>query len=373
MKSSDVVVIGGGTMGCAVARVLARAGASVTVLERAVPGAEASSAAAGIIGAQGEADSPGPFLDLCLYSRSLYQGWADALRSETGVDVGYLRSGLLHVAHAEPEARILISRVEKQAALGLRAEVLDRKEVLALEPGVHPRVLGGVWFEEDGQVDPRRLVRALALSAQAGGARFHTGAVARRILHERGRVVGVDVDGEVIPAGAVVLAAGAWSSLVPGGLLPERAVKPARGQILALDTRPPVLRAVVYSSEGYVVPRPDGTVLVGSTLEMVGFKKAVTASGLAALTRIATGIAPALGEAEVTGMWSGFRPHTDDLLPLLGPTPVGGLLLASGHYRNGILLTPATAEITCALVTGGKLPVDIEPFSIDRLQPAEAP
>ncbi|GMV41386.1 MAG: glycine oxidase ThiO [Myxococcales bacterium] len=368
MGSPDVVIIGGGSVGCAVARALARGGARVEVLERAIPGAEASSAAAGIIGAQGEADSPGPFLDLCLRSRSLYADWTAALEDETGVSVGWRRSGLLHLAHDEVEGRLLTRRVEQQAALGLHAEVLDRAQVLALEPAVDPSVLGAVWFPEDGQVDPRRLVKALAIGAERAGAHFRTGAVARRVVHEGGRVLGVDVDGVLLPAGTVVLAAGAWSSLVPGAGLPERVVRPARGQLLKLETRSPVLSAVVYSAAGYVVPRADGTVLVGSTLEMVGFHKAVTVSGLAALAAIATGIAPSLGAASVVDSWAGFRPHTGDLLPLLGPTPLHGLLLATGHYRNGILLTPVTAEIIAALVLRGESPVDLGPFSMQRLE-----
>ena len=367
MMSGHVVVVGGGSMGCAVARTLALGGAQVTLLERAVPGAEASSAAAGILGAQGEADSPGPFLDLCVRSRELYPAWAEALREETGVDIGYRRSGLLHVAHDEPEAVVLGARVERQLAAGFSAQVLDRKEVLAIEPAIDPTVLGAVFFPDDGQVDPRRLTRALSLSAARAGARVRSGAVVRRIHHEGGRVTGVDVDGALIGADAVVLAAGAWSSLVPGAELPERAVKPARGQILAVETRTPILGAVAYSAAGYVVPRLDGTVLVGSTLEMVGYDKAVTVGGLAALTEIAVGIAPALRDAVVTGMWAGFRPHTDDMLPILGRTPTVGLFLATGHYRNGILLTPATAELLAALILEGEAPIDLEPFSVARL------
>lgn len=355
-------------MGCAVARVLARGGARVTVLERAVPGAEASSAAAGIIGAQGEADSPGPFLDLCLRSRSLYPAWAEALEEETDIHVGWRRSGLLHLAHDEAEGRLLARRVEQQVALGLQAEVLDRAQVLSVEPAIHPKVLGAVWFQRDGQVDPRRLVKALAISAERAGARFRTGSVVRRVVHEGGRVVGVDVDGELLRADTVVIAAGAWSGLVPGAALPERAIKPARGQILKLETRTPLLSAVVYSAAGYVVPRSDGTVLVGSTLEMVGFDKAVTVAGLGALAAIATGIAPGLGAATVIDSWAGFRPHTDDMLPLIGRTGIDGLLLATGHYRNGILLTPVTAEVIGALVLHGTSPVDLEPFSPHRLQ-----
>lgn len=367
MSRPDVVIVGGGTMGCAIARVLARGGAKVTVLERAVPGAEASSAAAGIIGAQGEADSPGPFLDLCLRSRELYPGWAEALHEETGIDVGWRRCGVLHVAHDEPEGRLLARRVEQQLAIGLRADVLDREETLALEPAIDPSVLGAVSFPDDGQVEPRRLVRALAVAAERAGATFRSGAVVRRVLTEGGRVTGVDVEGERLHTGVVVIAAGAWSSLVPGVGLTREAVRPARGQILMLDTRSPLLSAVVYSAAGYVVPRPDGTVLVGSTLEMVGFDKAVTVAGVAALAAIATGIAPRLAGAQVTGSWAGFRPHTADLLPLLGPTPVEGLLLATGHYRNGILLTPVTAEAIAALVLRGRSPVDLAPFAVQRL------
>jgi glycine oxidase len=193
-----------------------------------------------------------------------------------------------------------------------------------------------------------------------------------RILHEGGRAVGVDHDAGRIEAGAVVLAAGAWSALVPGSALPRGAVRPVRGQIAVLDTRERLLGRVVFSDKGYVVPRADGRVLCGSTMEEVGFEKAVTAGGLHGVLGMAIEIAPALAAAPLVDTWSNFRPASPDGWPVLGPSPVPGLFYATGHTRNGILLTPITADAVAAAVLGRPPPVDLSPFSAGRLAPRGA-
>ena len=184
-------------------------------------------------------------------------------------------------------------------------------------------------------------------------------------------MVGVDVDGEPLRADAVVLAAGSWSGLVQGVPLDPRVVRPLRGQMVQLQTRLPLMRRILVSPEGYLVPRADGRVIAGSTMEFAGFDKQVTAAGLARILALALRLCPELGSAAVDSSWAGFRPYTEDHLPLLGPGPLPGLFLATGHFRNGILLAPITARVVAQCVLGEKPSVDLSPFRFDR--PATLP
>jgi glycine oxidase len=369
MTVPDTIVIGGGVIGCAIAWRLARAGVRVLVLERAIPGAEASSAAAGILAAQEESHGPGPMAELFLASRARFPTVAAELREETGLDIAHRETGLIAAALDEAEAAALDARYAWQRDAGLRLAWLRGAELRDAEPGLGPAVIAGLSFPDDGQLEPRAYLRALSLAAAAAGARFSSGAYVRRVLHEGGRVTGVELEGEVHRAERVIVAAGSWSSLVDGAALPSRAVRPVRGQIAQLETRPPLIRGTVTTSGGYVVGRADGRVLAGSTMELVGFDKRVTAGGLRHVLEVATRLAPALAEAAFTDSWANFRPRTGDELPLIGPAGPDGLILATGHFRNGILLSAITADLVCELVTGGRASRDLGPFSPARLAP----
>jgi glycine oxidase len=365
MRDSNVVVVGGGVMGCGIALRLRQAGARVTVLERSIPGAEASSAAGGILAPQHEAEGPGPFLELCLRSRGLYPDFAAELQALTGVNVSYLPSGVLSLAFDEADMRRLEATVGWQRALGLRVEVLNPAEARALEPQLSPHVLAAVRYPDDHQVDNRLLTRALTMAAAKVGATFRTGYV-RGVVEERGRAVGVDLDGETLRADAVVIAAGSWSGLVQGSALDPRVVRPARGQMVQFQTRLPLFSHVLFSDKGYIIPRADGRVIAGSTLEFSGFEKHVTAEGLHRILSLAMQLCPALGSAPVQETWAGLRPYTEDHLPILGTGPLPGLFLATGHFRNGILLAPITAKLVAQAVLGEKPLVDLTPFRCDR-------
>lgn len=363
----DVIIIGGGVMGCGIAWRLAQTGRDTLVLERAIPGAEASSAAGGILAAQEESHGPGPLTDLALGSRARFRDVAAELHDLTGVDIGYRECGVLAVAFSAEDRTNLARRYAWQIETKLPLAWLAPDEMRAREPALGAAALAGLHFPDDGQVEPRAYLRALALAAARAGARFTSGAYVRRVVQDGRRVVGVELEGEVVPARHVVIAAGSWSALIEGGDLPPRAVRPMRGQIAKLETRPPAVHGTITCPSGYLVGRPDGSVLAGSTMEAVGFDKRVTAGGLRHVLDVAVRLAPSLADAPVTETWANFRPATDDELPFLGPAHAEGLLLATGHFRNGILLSPITADIICDLVVRGSSRVDLAPFRLARL------
>ncbi len=363
----DVLIIGGGIMGTSAAWELARHGAHVVVLERSVPGAEASSAAAGILGAQAEAHAPGPMAELCFASRARYAKFAAALRKETQIDVGYRESGVLRVAFDAGVLRKLEQGVAWQAKQGQSVARLKSKGLSALEPELSPQLAGGLRFAADSRVDPKALLRALHIAALGRGVAFQSGAFVRRIKLDGERATGVVLDdGSELEAKSVVVAAGSWTSLIDGLGLPAGRVIPARGQIVEVELPAPPLSHVVFGPGAYLVPRDDGRVLIGSTVEFVGYQREVTAGAVRDLLAHAIAIVPALERAALRATWSNFRPYTHDELPLLGPSKIAGLFLSTGHYRNGILLAPISAEIVRSAVLGQRPPLGLAAFSPDR-------
>jgi glycine oxidase len=365
--TADVVVVGGGVIGCAVARRAAREGLRVVVVERGTPGREASWAAAGMLSPLAEAAGPGPLLDLLLAARSMFPAYAASLREETGVDAGYSDAGTLYLALREEDEAELEARFAWQSAAGLGVQRLDAAASREAEPAVSPAVRMALRFPGDHQVDNRALGAALWSAACAAGAEFRLGVPATRLLREGARVAGVEcAGGERIAAGAVVLAGGAWAGRLEG--LPRPLpVEPVHGQLVAMETIPPLFRHVVDTPRGYLVPRSAGRVIAGATVERTGDRKAVTPRGLLRLLSAAVEAAPALEDAAVVESWSGLRPGTPDGLPVLGPDPeMEGLVYATGHHRNGILLAPLTGERVGALLAGGGWGAEMAPFGIGR-------
>jgi glycine oxidase len=362
VESFDVAIVGGGSIGCAIALRLAKAGAQVCVIEKCFPGAEASSAAAGILAPQAESHGQGPFLDLCLRSGALYPAFALELQQDTGIDVGYVQSGLLEIATDAAAAEALASRAAWQRARGLAAEIQTPDQARKREPALQGPLVAALHFPNDHQIESRLLVRALYAAASSAGARFTT-AFVRGVLVEKSRAAGVVTNAGPIGAGSVVIAAGAWSEGITAA---SAHVEPSRGQMVEFSLKQPIFRSVIMGAGGYVVPRTDGRVIAGSTDERVGFDRSPTPAGIERILGIAAALVPALRDAPVSSVWTGFRPASRDGLPLLGETDVPGLLAATGHYRNGILLTPITASAISDLVIGRSPEVDLAPFSPRR-------
>jgi glycine oxidase len=371
----DVLVVGGGVIGLAIAREAARAGMTVRLLERGAPGGEASGASAGILSAQLEAHHPGPLLPLALASRALYPPLVAALVEETGVDVDLRRDGALLVARGAAMVDELERTFAFQRGRGLPVERLEGEALRRAEPAITGAALLGLRLPDEGSIDPPALVRALALAAERAGAEIRTPAEVAALGVAGGRVSGVvTADGTTHPAGRVVVAAGAWAGTLAGPGIAPVPSEPVRGQIVAFEA-PGLIRHVLHGGTCYLVPRSDGRVLAGSTMERAGFDRRVTAEGVAHLAAAALALVPGLAPAPFHRAWAGLRPSAPDGLPVIGPASTEGLLYACGHLRNGIVLTPITARaIVSMLLGGGAVPeeVDLAPFSPQRFADARA-
>lgn len=354
--TTDFIIIGGGVIGLSIARELRRRGAgSVTVLERGLVGNEASHAAAGMLAPQAEADRADRFFEFCMRSGRAYPRLAEELLAETGIDIELDRTGTLYLAFDENDAAELESRRRWQADAGLDVSALTKEDVLSLEPSVSPETVGGLLFPNDGQVDNRKLIAALHASLRALGADVIEGCdVTGIIADSAGRVGGVRTRTTEHAAGTVVLATGAWTSRVD---MPESRLEgftPVKGEILALGPCRGLLKHVIYSPRGYVVPRSDGRILAGATTEEAGFDKSITVGAEKSIKESASEIVPRLDELEIREHVVGLRPLFGNGVPLIGAIPrLETVYVAAGHYRNGILLAPATAELVADLITAG--------------------
>lgn len=362
----DVIVVGGGVIGCSIAWRLAQAGLKVTLFERRRVGCEASRAAAGMLSPQGESQTPGPFFDLCLRSRTMYRGFADELRDASGIDAQYIDEGTLFVVLQGEDAENKTAWARWQLEADLPVEHVSADDVRRLEPAVTETAVRAVFLSQEHQVENRRLMDALELAMKRAGVEVIEDAEVTAIATGHGRVTGVIAKDRRFDAGFVVVAAGAWSSrlLEPLGLNVK--VIPARGQMIALRGETCPITRVLHSSNVYVVPRRDGRILIGATVEYTGFQKGVTVDGVRRLLSAAEDLVPSLGEFEIVETWSGLRPDTNDHLPIIGKGGPDNLLLATGHFRNGILLAPLTAELVENILTQGFVSEDLKPFDVSR-------
>ena len=367
-----MIVVGGGVIGLAVARALNERGvAGVTVVERGEPGAEASHAAGGMLAAQAETNDADALFEICVSSRELYPAWAISLLDETGIDIQLERTGTFYLAFTEEDEAELERRFQWQTKKGLRVERVTRTEAREMEPCISPRVRSVLSFPLDVQVDNRRLITALLSSLAKRKVQILTGTHVKSLCMEGDQVIGVETNLAIVRAPIVVVANGAWASFLinsDSGVPPVR-IEPVRGQMLCFEPTE-VMRHVLYSPRGYIIPRLSGRILVGSTSEHVGFCKDVTGEGIHTIMTNALEIAPdAVRDAQLVDSWAGLRPRADDGLPVIGAChEIAGLFYATGHYRNGILLAPVTGELIAEEITTGIAPAMLNAFSPNRFQ-----
>jgi glycine oxidase len=371
-RTYDVVVVGAGAIGVCCAWRASQRGAGVLVLDRSHPPAGATRVAAGMLAPIGELAFGEPdLLRMTLDAGEMYPGFVAELEAASELGTGFVQSGALHIALDRDEAAELRRVHDLQRALGLGAEWLPPRRCRELEPSLTPSFNGGVHAADEAAVDPRRMTAALLAVLATDGVEVRGGVEVTESLLDGGRIAGVRTEsGEELGAGAVVLAAGAWSgtaSWLPDAARPP--VRPVKGQILELrapDGQAPCER-IVASERVYLVPRPDGRLIVGATTEEHGFDSAVTAGGVHELLREAYRLVPEIAEMELVESMAGLRPGTPDNLPLIGPGALDGLVLACGHYRNGILLAPLTGDAVAELLDRGELPESVAAADPERL------
>lgn len=383
VKGYDAIIIGGGIIGSSIAFDLAQHELSVILLDRQKPGLEASWAAAGMLSPAPDAPDAAPLVPFAKESHRLYLQFVSALENALGQSIEFHQCGALEVyfgtrCKAERDARLAELRRH-----GITAEPKSQSEAIRAQPLLNPAAQDAVWIPDEACVDPRALTQATLRAANKSGAEIREGSEVISILTEHNRCEGVvAADSKVMNAGRIemragdkiyskkiVVAAGSFTGNI-GWMERYAPTHPVRGQMVAMKCTASALRCILRSEHGYVVPRRDGRVVAGSTLENVGFEKQVTPGGIGKILRAAVELVPALENAAITETWSGLRPGTPDHLPIIGPTDIEGLFIATGHYRNGILLAPATAKCISEWVREGKSSIDVEKFSPMRFAAA---
>jgi glycine oxidase len=363
----DVIIIGGGVIGLSVAYVLAREGVRSTVLDRRELGREASWAGAGMIPPNTERLALGPMVELRSWSAELYPRWSAALREETGIDNGFRRTGGVDVAATLDEDNALRAAAGRWRIEGIAYERLAPGDFGRVEPALSPALRVAYFLPDRAQIRNPRHLRALAEASSKRGAALRPGLSARGFEVRDGRVVAVRTDEGDLPCGCVVVAAGAWSAGLLESVGVHATTPPVKGQIVLLRGDRPLLRRIVEHGNNYLVPRDDGRILVGATEEEAGFDTRTTSEAVRDLIGEAIALCPSLAGAEVERAWAGLRPGSLDTRPYIGPAPgLPNLIVATGHKRAGLQLSPATAEVVADLVLGRPPRIDLAPFAVDR-------
>ena len=371
-----VVVIGAGVIGLGIAWRLAGR-ATVTVFDRGKAGSGATHAAAGMLAACCEAE-PGEeaLVALGRESQARWPAFAEEIKRASGIDVELRDEGTLLLALTADDQATIAHHLEFQRRLDLPLEWLSAAATRAREPHLAGKIAGALFSPQDHQVDNRKLVRALRIAAESVGATICEDRPVKEVIVQGGRAKGIALeDGTIAAADIVVLAAGAWSRGI-GGVPPDRRppIRPVKGQMLALrmDASAPLLSHVLWAPGVYLVPRRDGRLIVGGTVEEKGFDDTITAGGMLTLLEAAWRAIPAIEELPIDEVWVGHRPGSRDDAPILGLGPLDGLFYATGHHRNGILLAPITADAMARLILDNIIDPAIRPFGLERFLPARA-
>lgn len=370
MRSYDAIVAGGGLIGSAIALELARNDLRVALFDSQEPGQEASWASAGILSPAPENPGMIPLVPIGQASLAIYPDYIALVEELSGIATGYRARGTIEGLFSQHAREELNTIVALHHGLGLQAEAISAKEAQEMEPALSEELEAAVLRPKEASVDNRLLAKALLEGSKRSGVEVHAGFAVQTIWREGPRCAGARIQGENISAKFTIIAAGSFSSQIAGA--EEYApVVPAKGQMLSLRCDAAKIDRVLWSERIYIVPRNDGRILCGATVEHVGFDKAVTASGVHSNLDGAIELAPVLAGALVEETWAGLRPDTPDHLPIVGATDLDGLFIATGHFRSGVLLTPITAKLIGELVAGKTPSVDCSRFNPMRFRAAK--
>jgi len=371
MKQSDVAIAGGGVIGGSIAMELARAGLRVAVFDRQKPGQEASWASAGIISPAPENPGMIATVELGKKSAALYPEFVALVEEISGQSTGFRPKGTLEALFSHDTKAELSTIIAVHHGLGLKAEPLRAEDARELEPALSEEVEAAVLRPEEASIDNRALTAAVLVAAERSGAELFAGSSVKAIWREGQGCRGLVLQNEKVEAKWTIITAGCFSGTIEG-VAAYAPVRPAKGQMAALRADELKIERVLWSEKIYLVPRNDGRILAGATVEYAGFDKRVTAGGIERILSAAIELAPGLKNARLEEMWAGLRPDSPDHLPILGPTDLDGLLMATGHFRSGILLTPITAQLIREWITEQKVSLDWDRFSPMRFQAAAA-
>jgi glycine oxidase len=371
MKKFDVAIAGGGVIGGAITLELARAGLRVAVFDRQHPGQEASWASAGILSPAPESPGMVVLVPLGSASLALYPQFIAQVEEISRKSTGFRPKGTLEALFSRDTKAELSTIIALHHGLGLRAEPLRAEDARELEPALSEEVAAAVLRPDEASVDNRALTTAILEAAQRSGAEIFSGNGAKAIWREKNRCAGLILQNEKVEAQWTIIAAGCFSAAIEG-IAPYAPVRPAKGQMVALRADDLKIERVLWSEKIYLVPRNDGRIVAGATVEYAGFDKRTTAGGIERILSAAIELAPGLANAHIEETWAGLRPDSPDHLPILGPTDIDGLLMATGHFRSGILLTPITARLVREWITEQRVSVDWERFGPMRFQSSAA-
>jgi glycine oxidase len=371
MKKFDAAIAGAGLIGGSIALELARAGLRVGLFDRQEPGRESSWAGAGILSPAPESAAMIPLVPLAKASMAIYPEFVGMVEEISGQSTGYRPKGTLQAIFSRDAREELSTVIALHHGLGLKAEPLSATDARELEPSLSDELEAGVLRPDEASVDNRALTQAVLEAALRTGVQFFPDSSAEGIWREGGRCAGLHLKNEKIEAQWTVIAAGCFSASIEGAAA-YAPVRPAKGQMVSLRADDLKIERVLWSEKIYLVPRNDGRILAGATVEYTGFERGLTAGGLEKVLAGALELAPGLAAARVEETWAGLRPDSPDHLPILGPADVDGLLIATGHFRGGILLTPITARLVREWITLQNVSVDWERFSPMRFQAASA-
>jgi len=369
MKTFDVAIAGGGLIGGSIALELARAGLRVGLFDRQEPGLEASWASAGILSPAPESPAMIGMVPLGKASMALYPEFAQMVEELSSQSVGYRAKGTLEIVTSRYAREELSTIIALHHGLGLKAEPLSAADARELEPNLREDIEAAVLRPAEASVDNRSLTRAIVLSARKSGVEVFANQRVEKIWREGDICEGLITSTEKVSAKHTVIAAGCFSAQIQG-VEQYAPVVPAKGQMISLRCAQARIERVLWGDEIYLVPRNDGRVLAGATVEYAGFDKTLTAGGQRKLLNAAIDLVPAFEKAQVEEAWAGLRPDSPDHLPILGPTDLQGLIIATGHFRSGVLLTPVTARLIREWITLENVSLQWDRFSPMRFEAA---